>query len=278
MICAWKELLGILPLWMRNEVDRFGKETLQELRLRLHAPPELRLGSGSIWLERKITADDLKQCVNNASRYSPWNAVTVEQGYLTAPGGHRIGLCGEAVCRGGSMAGIRDVSSLCIRVARDFPGIAGEIGQLDGSLLILGAPGWGKTNWLRDLSRQRSDMGCQTAVVDERRELFPMGDCFFPGKCTDILIGCPKREGISTVLRTMGPDCIAVDEITAEEDCNALLEAGRCGVQLLATAHGTGIREIRNRRIYRELRDGRLFDYVVVMNRDKSWRVERMDR
>ena len=76
----------------------------------------------------------------------------------------------------------------------------------------------------------------------------------------------------------MGPDCIAVDEITAEEDCNALLEAGRCGVQLLATAHGTGIREIRNRRIYRELLDGRLFDYVVVMNRDKSWRVERMDR
>ena len=164
------------------------------------------------------------------------------------------------------MTGVRNITSVCIRVARDFPGIAGEIGQLDSSILIFGAPGWGKTTLLRDLIRQRSDMGCQTAVVDERRELFPMGDCFFSGKCTDILTGCPKREGISTVLRTMGPDCIAVDEITAEEDCNALL----------ATAHGTGIREIRNRRIYRELLDGRLFDYVVVMNRDKSWKAERM--
>lgn len=278
MICAWKEFLGILPLWMRKDVDRLGKDELQELRLRLYAPPELRLAGGSIRLEREVSSDDLKQCVNNASRYSPWNAVTIGQGYLTAPGGHRIGLCGEAVCRAGSTSGIREVTSLCIRAARDFPGIAGEIAQLNGSVLILGAPGWGKTTLLRDLIRQRSDMGCQTAVVDERRELFPAGNCFPPGRCTDVLTGCPKWEGISMVLRTMGPECIAVDEITDREDCKALLEAGRCGVLLLATAHGSSIRDLRNRGIYRELLNEMLFDYVVVMKRDKSWTVERMER
>ena len=41
MNCAWKELLNILPQWMRQEVDRLGKDTLQELRLRVNDPPEL---------------------------------------------------------------------------------------------------------------------------------------------------------------------------------------------------------------------------------------------
>ena len=277
MICAWKEFLGILPLWLRREVDRLGRDDLLELRLRLHAPPELRLSGGSIRLEREILPEDLKQCVNNASRYSPWNAVTIEQGYLTAPGGHRIGLCGEAVCRGGAMAGIREVTSLCIRVARDFPGLAGELAMLRGSVLIIGAPGWGKTTLLRDLIRQRSDNGCQTAVVDERRELFPEEGCFPPGKCTDVLTGCPKCEGIQMLLRTMGPECIAMDEITAEQDCRALLEAGRCGIELLATVHGCGLKDLRNRQIYRNLLEGMLFSHVVVMKQDKSWRLERVE-
>ena len=49
MRCAGKELLSILPVWMREEVDTLGKDNLQELRLRVNAPPELVMGSGN-WL------------------------------------------------------------------------------------------------------------------------------------------------------------------------------------------------------------------------------------
>lgn len=33
MMCAWKQLLSVLPPRLRPEVDRLGKNALQELRL-----------------------------------------------------------------------------------------------------------------------------------------------------------------------------------------------------------------------------------------------------
>ena len=145
MMCAWKQLLSVLPPRLRPEVDRLGKNALQELRLRLGMPPELVLSGESRWLGCCVSREDLNYCINAASRYSPWAAATTAQGYLTAPGGHRIGLCGEVVCKDGVVTGIREISSLCIRVARDFPGIAKRAADAPGSILILGAPGWGKT-------------------------------------------------------------------------------------------------------------------------------------
>ena len=50
MMCAWKQLLSALPPRLRPEVDRLGKNALQELRLRLGMPPELVLSGESRWL------------------------------------------------------------------------------------------------------------------------------------------------------------------------------------------------------------------------------------
>lgn len=277
MRCAWQELLSILPPWLRQRVDRQPKDALQEIRIRRNAPPELVLRGESTWLDRAATREDICFCVNAASRYSPWNAVTAAQGYITAPGGHRIGLCGEAITKDGAMAGIREMHSLCIRVARDIQGIAAAAAGEKDSILIIGAPGWGKTTLLRDLIRQLSDRGTHIAVVDERGELFPTAGGYLTGKCTDVLTGCCKREGIDAVLRTMGPQCIAVDEITAKADCEALIRAGWCGVRLLATAHAGSMRELRGREVYRPLVESRLFPTVLVMQQDKSWKRERME-
>ena len=180
------------------------------------------------------------------------------------------------------MTGIREATSLCLRVSRDFPGISKGAEAVAGSVLIIGSPGSGKTTLLRDLIRQRSDTGSgSVAVVDEREEIFPMWHnqpCFPVGRHTDVLCGCSKASGVEAVLRCMGPETIAVDEITALEDCEALLHAGWCGVNILATAHAGSMEDLLNRSVYKPIINSRLFDAVIVLQRDKSWKLERMKR
>ena len=91
-----------------------------------------------------------------------------------------------------------------------------------------------------------------------------------------MLTGCGKSEGVEMALRTMGPQVIAVDEITASSDCEALTHAGWCGVKLLATAHAANLEDLRSRPVYRPLWSSGLFDTLVVMSVDKTWKLERM--
>ena len=274
MICAWKELLAILPPWLTREVDKHGRDNLQELRLRLDQPPQLINKDGVIWLSREVSMDDLNFCINTASRYSPWAAQSTAQGYITAPGGHRIGLCGSVISQVGTVTGIRTVRSLCIRIARDFPGIACKYAGYKGSILIIGPPGSGKTTLLRDLIRQLS-LKETVAVVDERCELFPDG-CFTQGKSLDVLSGCPKRDGITMLLRAMGPETIAVDEITDPEDSLSLLQAAHCGVRLLATAHAGSVSDFCSRDVYQSLWEKHIFDIIVVLRKDRTYTMERV--
>ena len=276
MKCAWKELLGILPPHLRPDVDRHGRETLQELRLRVGQLVQLNCGNKVVGLSYMASKEDISYIVNAASRYSPWAASTVSQGYITAPGGHRIGICGECLVHSGIVTGIKEITSVCLRVARDFPELADNL-HTQGSVLILGPPGSGKTTLLRNLIRKKARDGKGTvSVVDERSELFPEGISGESG--IDVLTGCPKPVGMLMLLRTMGPSVIAVDEVTSEEDCRGILDVSHCGTELLATAHAHDTSTLLERRIYRPLWDAGVFQTVIIMSRDKSWRKERILR
>lgn len=280
MQCQWQSLINILPIWMRDTVDKQVKDTLLELRMRINAPPQLITHAGMLTINRIVRNDDIQFCLNLATKYSPWTASTIAKGFITTLGGHRIGLCGTVLYSDGKIIGANNFTSICIRVARDFPGLAEKVAALEGSILIIGKPGSGKTTLLRDLIRQKSNQnhGAIT-VVDERQEIFPVVHhtfCFITGDRTDVLSGCNKVTGIEMAIRCMGPSMIAVDEITAEEDCQALLHAGWCGVTLYATAHAGSKDELYNRPVYQPILKNNLFENLLIMNSDKTWHVERI--
>ena len=280
MKCAWELYLKILPSWMRDSVDMQGKEKLQEVRMRVGQPPELILGDHSIVLSRTVKREDIDYIVNVASAYSPWAAGSLSKGYITAHGGHRIGICGDAVVKDKQLTGFRYVTSLCIRVCRDFPGVSKDVPLDSGSTLIIGSPCCGKTTLLRDMIRQYSvRCGKSISVVDERGEIFPSVNgefCFHAGCRVDILNNCSKHTGIEMLLRAMSPGCIALDEITKQEDAEALLDSMYFGVTIMATAHASGKKDLFARPIYRQLIDSGMFRTLIIMQQDKSWRLERI--
>ena len=125
------------------------------------------------------------------------------RGFLPLEGGHRLGLCGTAVAENGSVTGVRRISSLNLRVARQIDALDDIIAPYIGegapfSLLVLAPPGCGKTTLVREWVRLVSDAGHTTAVADERGEIAGLAEGvpqFRIGRCTDILEGCTKKAG-----------------------------------------------------------------------------------
>lgn len=280
MTCMWKELLLLLPSRLRPEAEALGQARLQEIRLRLGAPALFQCrGQAVPSRAAPVEPEDLAAAVAQASRFSAYAARSIARGYLTAPGGHRLGLCGRGVERGGEITGMQDLTSLCIRVAKDITGIGQALADAArSSVLILGPPGAGKTTLLRDAVRC---LGRQTpvAVVDEREELFPCRGgrlSFLSGGQVDVLSGWPKAQGMEALLRAMGPGWIAVDEITSAEDCAAMERCSYCGVRFLATAHAVSPEDLKRRPVYRQLLECGLFQYYALLDSRQQYTMGRL--
>ena len=215
------------------------------------------------------------------------------RGYLTVEGGHRIGLCGTVRIEQGEVVSISRFSSANLRIARQVEGVAEDLmnklcpnGWVRNTLIV-GPPGSGKTTLLRDVIRCLSDgIGCQshrTALSDDRGEVAAMRDGIAQlnvGTHTDIMEGGHKSRNLMIMLRTMNPQVIALDEITAPEDVETMELGIGCGVSLLATAHGEGVRSLKQRHLYRTLLEKGLFDRVVEIRREgekRRYQVEELN-
>ena len=144
-----------------------------------------------------------------------------------------------------------------------MPYIMGEGGRVCRALL-LGPPGCGKTTVLRDAAKKLADMGIRVAVCDEREELFPTGEA---EQGIDVMRGVDKAAAVEMLLRAMAPQAVLCDEIGNERDAQALENAARCGVCLLASAHAGTWPDVLRRPILKRLYDGATFERYLLLGR-----------
>lgn len=292
-----EELLRIFPaerraFWARAAASGEG---LEEIRLRAGRPVTV-LRKGREWFLDKdgrpvpfgpdcflASEEELSELLNYLCRDSLYAFEDeLRQGFVTVPGGHRVGIAGQVVLNGdGSIRTMKHIHSMNIRISHEIKGAADEVlpyvyraGRLKNTLIV-SPPGCGKTTLLRDLVRQISDgnkyaAGMCVGLVDERSEIAgaylgqPQNDV---GMRTDVLDACPKALGMTLLLRSMSPRVIAVDELGGREDMEALCLASSCGCSLLATVHGEGLEDVGRKLGDSRLFGERLFELCIILGR-----------
>ena len=281
-----EEILSIFPGMLREALAelRVNTNNLQEIRIRAGRPVTVLCGNREYISGRVTDGAQVNEILAYLSSYSLYAYEDeIRQGFLSLPGGHRVGLSGRTVLESRKIKTITEISSLNIRFAHEIRGCAdGLLPHLweNGRLLhtlIVSAPGRGKTTLLRDCIRQISNGspyngGMTVGVVDERSEIagsfrgVPGNDV---GMRTDVLDGCPKAEGMM-MIRSMSPKVIAVDEIGSSDELAALMTAMHCGCVLLATVHGSSMEELRKKPVLKDMMELKMFERYVVLDCGKK--------
>ncbi|MBS6397523.1 MAG: stage III sporulation protein AA [Clostridiales bacterium] len=277
-----EEILSIFPNYIRGLLKEWNvdMECLREIRIRAGRQVLVLCGDREYVSRNTVTAEQVQETLAYLGNYSLYAYEDeIRQGFLSLPGGHRVGLAGKGVIENRSIRTMREISSMNIRFAHEVKGCSEELLPFlwtDSGLLhtlIASAPGHGKTTLLRDCIRRISDgdsrhRGMTVGVVDERSEIagsfrgLPGNDV---GMRTDVLDTCPKAEGMMMLIRSMAPEVIAVDEIGSREELIAMQYAMNCGCVVLATVHGGSMEELMVKPVLREMIEGKLFERYAFL-------------
>lgn len=280
-----KKLIMVMPPVLAGLLPRIPmaqREAMTEIRLRAGQPLAVTIGDRSAFLSQEgkevppelgfvISQELVQETLLSMCGYSLHGVEkTLEQGYFTALGGFRVGVCMHPYAARQGLA-----LSLCIRLPREVPGAAlgaYSVWQRSRGLIIAGPPASGKTTILRDLCRLISNgeagAPCRTVLVDERNELSGWDgekNAFQLGMCTDILSGLPKTEAVTRAIRTLSPQVVLCDEIAEPCEVETIRHAFFCGVRFVVTVHcGTRQEPFRNA-ILRQLMESGVFSHLYLL-------------
>lgn len=295
------EITPLLAAELRRNLEHLSDSVwpqVEEIRIRLGKPLAVVTAMGYRFVAPGgaltcdpgqgyvVTLDDMRRTVEAISQ-SSWYALVerLRGGFVTIPGGHRLGLAGEAILDGSGVRSLKHVTSINLRIAREIIGCSEVLmpflwdrrHQQPYHTLIVSPPGAGKTTILRDILRNFSRgiprLGIppqSIGLVDERWEIaacfegVPRNDV---GPCTDVLAGWPKAEGMLVLLRAMGPAIVATDEMGGSEDLAALRDVVNAGVKVVATVHSRSLTDLEKRAGWGPILKEGLFERYVILNR-----------
>jgi len=268
------------------ELPRSFTDTVSEIRLRAGQPVTLESSQNRKRLEKLVTVGQIAECVREFCGQSVHSyEKQFREGWLTLKGGHRAGFTGTAVLDShGRVTAVKDVSSVNVRIARQYKGSADELFAAFTSfdtqgLLMIGKPLSAKTTVLRDLCRQLSRTS-KVALIDERSEIaavYKGTPTLDVGENTDVLDVFPKGEGIMAAMRNLSPEYLLCDEIGYEvREVAALANAG---IKLILTAHAGSIEEARkSERITALLQSGGITHIALFGSDNNIGRLQRYER
>ncbi|NLK52691.1 MAG: stage III sporulation protein AA [Syntrophomonadaceae bacterium] len=297
---ASQEVISYLTPRVRRLMETIPAEELvelEEIRMRLGRILLLRIGTKELGvtldgrlttrLEEgvEMTTEDLHKTLQIVSQSSIY-ALEEEfrNGFLTLPGGHRVGLVGQTVLEKGRIKTLKYISGLNFRIGRQVLGAADRImaylinpqNRSVYHTLLISPPKAGKTTLLRDIIRQLSNgipelgfPGVNVGLVDERSEI---AGCYAGvsqkeiGLRTDVLDRCPKAKGMIMLLRSMSPQVVATDEIGRREDAEAIEDLLNAGVTVITTVHGVSLVDLRMRPVIRDLITQKIFERFVLLS------------
>lgn len=223
--------LTVLPAELRHELEQTGRiDELLELVLDLGRRPVARFLNGEVVLrETGVTEEEIATVVENVSDFDDDNRSGIARTL------HRI-------------SGIRNrkgrVIGLTCRIGRAVYGTVDIIDDIingGNSVLLLGAPGVGKTTMLREAARMLAETK-RVVIVDTSNEIGGDGDVPHPaiGRARRMQVPKPalQHETMIEAVENHNPEVIVIDEIGREQEATAARTINERGVQLIGTAHG----------------------------------------
>ncbi len=274
---VFDDLINVLPDNFNNFLSKVNekiKADTQEIRIRVNAKITLVCSQEIQFINLVATKYDIQKIFNNICQSSVYAfQEQIKNGFITFKGGHRIGLGGHAVIEKNEIFTMKDITSLNIRIAKEFKNssylIFNNIKENSLGTLIVGSPSTGKTTLLRDLARLLSiEISQKVTIVDERAEIAavyngePQMDIGF----ADILTGFPKDVGILRAIRCLSPDSVICDEIGNLKNTKAITESLNAGVKIIATIHAKNLRELMFRPQALLLLKSGAFETVVFLS------------
>ena len=279
--------LSALPYRLSDEIRKSGYvNKIEEIRLRRDRRASLVVSGRNYILSTVLDSSELSATLTGMCQGSLYAfSETINQGYISLPHGIRVGVCGRATSEGGRIIGVREISSLSIRIPCRVIDAGDEICSLIDSfdrtcgVLIYAPPGVGKTTLLRSVAKKLSS-GAEprrTVVIDTRGELSFSNEG--SDLCLDVLSGYPRRDGVEIATRCLNAEVIICDEVGDYEEAMAIVASHNCGVPLIASAHASSVEGLLSRSGIRLLHEAGIFGaYVGIARGGRGGFIYRIDR
>lgn len=286
-------ILKCLPTQLAKLILEHNIQKLEEIRIRANKPVILKLRQVEIVLNYTITTNEIigiLQNICNNSIYTYQNQIC--NGFITLPGGNRVGIAGNVVIKDGQVSNISYIYSLNFRISHQINGASDNILKyvLDTenntifNTLIVSPPGAGKTTIIRDLAKRISNgineinfRGLEVSIIDERGEIAAMtkGITFNDvGIRTDVLDNVPKSIGIRMAVRSMAPKVIIADEIGNKDDVNIINYAICSGVKCIFTAHGSDMEDLLKNNEINKIINLQLFSKIIFLDEKQKGKIK----